>query len=120
MLKLLALLIGIAHGQAVSTNPNSYIVFPTLAQAQARSQQQCQQAGCDGKFTIYWWNVVPLNDGTAAVEIQPSGLYAKTTPIPACAVGCGLTAGEQLQLQTATQLGTKLPSTGTLTVSPQP
>jgi hypothetical protein len=116
MLKLLALLIGLAHAQSVSVNPNSYIVFPTLAQAQARSQAQCAALGCDGKFTVFWWNVVPLTDGTAAVEIQPSGTFSTATAAGPCKTSCGLTANEQSQLQTATQLGTKLPAANSVSV----
>ena len=112
MSKLFAfLIISIAHAQAITVNPSNYLVFPTFAQAQARSQQQCQ-AVCDpgDKVTKYWWNVVPLTDGTAAVEIQPSGYYGKSVIVGPCAVGCGLTTIEQSQLQTATQLGNKLPA----------
>jgi hypothetical protein len=101
-------MLNFAFGQAV--NLNTYLVFPTFAQAQARSQQQCQALNCD-PTTIWWWNVVQLTNGTAAVEIQPSGFYSATDTLSVgpCAVGCGLTAAEQSALQTAAQLGSLLP-----------
>lgn len=106
MLKLLAFLISIVHAQ----DANSYLVLPTPAQAQTRSQQQCQTLGCDGVRTKYWWTVQPLTDSTAAVVILPSGIYGlAANGVGPCAVGCGLTPLEQSAVVTATTLGTRLP-----------
>lgn len=35
----------------------SYLVFSSLAAAQARSAQQAAANGCDGVLTKYWWQV---------------------------------------------------------------
>ena len=124
MLKLLALLFTITAAHAQAINTNTYLIFPTQAAALARSQQQCVTLKCDGVKTIYWWNVIgPLNAGTAgstvvaagsyAVEIQAVGPFAKTTNAikgTPCAVGCGLTIGEQGQLVTGTQLAPLVPT----------
>jgi hypothetical protein len=68
--------------QAQTPNPNSYLVHPNLAAALARSASQCAVLGCDGIGTKYWWNVIPLTDGTAAIEIQPSGPFGETHTNP--------------------------------------
>lgn len=107
MLKILALAIGAAYAQA---NLNLYLTFPTLAQAHARSKQACQQYGCDGRLTREWWAVVPLTNGTAALEIQNVGIYGKTAVIGPCAVGCGLTPAEQSSLKMVAQMGSLLPN----------
>lgn len=106
MLKLIALLVGVAHAQA---NLNLYMTFPTLAQAHARSQQACVQYACNG-VTTEWWAVVPLTDGTAALEIQNTGIYGKTAVVGPCAVGCGLTPAEQASLKAVFQMGSLLPN----------
>lgn len=106
MIKLLALLIGVAHAQA---NLNLYMVFPTLAQAHTRSQQACVQYGCTG-VTREWWAVVPLTDGTAALEIRNTGIYSKTAVVGPCAVGCGLTPAEQASLKPVFQMSGLLPN----------
>lgn len=115
MLKLLALFIGVAQAQV---NLNLDMVFPTAGQAHARSQQACAQYGCDGVLTREWWSVVPLTDGTFALEIQNTGIYGKTATVGPCAVGCGLTPAEQASLKTAFQLATKLPNP--ITYDPAP
>jgi hypothetical protein len=95
----------IARRQPVE--PLSYLVEPTVVAAQARSQQQCAALGCDGVHSIYWWAVVSLTDGTAAVVIEASGPYSASTTV-ASKTG-GLTAAEIVQLKTAVQLGPLLP-----------
>lgn len=55
---------------------NTYLILPDLATALTRSEQQCIALGCDGKQTKYWWNVIPLKDGTAAIEVQADGPLA--------------------------------------------
>jgi hypothetical protein len=73
-----------------------------LAAAKARSQQQCVALGCDGVHTVYWWSVVSLADGTAAVVIDATGPYsARTTAGTKIA---GLSDGEIGALKTAAQL----------------
>jgi len=57
--------------------------------------------------SIYWWAVVSLTDGTAAVVIEASGPYSASTTV-ASKTG-GLTAAEIVQLKTAVQLGPLLP-----------
>lgn len=115
MLKLLTLLISVASAQVV--NLNLYLVLPDMPTALARSQTQCQALGCDGVFTKYWWNVIQLTDGTAAVEIHPNGVFGKTIGgIGPCAVGCGLTPAEQAALKTAAQLGSLIPTSNAVTL----
>jgi hypothetical protein len=106
----------------VGANANTYILFPSLAAAQTRSQQMCASFGtakCDGTNTIYWWNLVgPLTAGTAgatpvtagsyAVEIQANGPFAANPVVGPCAV-CGLTPGEKTSAVTAPQLAPLLP-----------
>jgi hypothetical protein len=106
---LLMLVAAAAHGQVVvSQGAPSYLVFPTQAQAMARSQQQCQTLGCDGVKTIYWWNVVSLSNGSWAVQIQPSAPFgASVTVGPDTA---GLSTAEAAALLTAAQLGSLLPA----------
>jgi hypothetical protein len=104
---LAVIIIGIANAQAV--NLHSYLVFPTLTQAHTRSAQACTQYVCK-PGTREWWSVVALTDGTAAVQIEPSGIYGKTASVGPCAVGCGLTPAEQSALKTAVQMGTLLPN----------
>lgn len=115
MLKLFALLIGVAHAQA---NLNLYMVFPTLAQAHTRSQQACAQYGCVAPNTREWWAVVPLTDGTAALEIRNVGIYGKTAIVGPCAVGCGLTPAEQASLKPVFQMSGLLPNP--ITYDPAP
>jgi hypothetical protein len=97
----------------IGTLKASYLVEPTLTAAKARSQQQCAALGCDGVRTIYWWPVVALTDGTAAVVIQASGPYSAKLTLGARTTG--LTDAEIAALQTAAQLGALLPA-----IQPQP
>lgn len=76
----------------------SYLVEPSLSDAQARSQQQCLARGCDGVQTVYWWRAITLTNGQGALVIAPSGDYG-----PA-----GLTASESAALQAASQIGSLL------------
>jgi hypothetical protein len=104
MLKLFALIIGLANAQTVDMS--KYFVMANVVSAKARSQAQCNSLGCDHTRSTFWWEVVPLTDGTAAVRVQSSGVYGNAATIGPCAVGCGLTPAEILTLQTAAQLGT--------------
>lgn len=84
---------------------DSYLVYPNLVGAQARSQSQCQANGCDGVHTIYWWNVIggpaalggwmPPDAASAAIVVD-SAYYAQQ----------GLTTAEQALIQTPAQLTT--------------
>lgn len=48
----------------------SYLIFPDLASAQARSQQQAQAKGCAGT-TDYWWaQIVNPSTNQAALVIE--------------------------------------------------
>lgn len=107
MLKLLAMLIGAAHAQAVDLN--TYLVFSTPAAAILRSQQMCTAVSCVAPNTRCWWNMLQLSDGRGALQVQPNGPYSKSAiGVTACAVGCGLAAGEQSRLVTAASLGAAL------------
>lgn len=115
MLKLLALLISLAGAQEA---PPSYLVFPTPAEAIARTEAQCVQYGCTGT-TDYWWAVQELTDGTAALVIQASGPYGPSANIGPCTANCGLTAAEVTALKSAADLGTRLPDPSTpMTLAP--
>jgi hypothetical protein len=105
----LVLFPSVAFAQAVQTS-TTYLVLPTLQGAQARSQTQCAEVGCDGVQTIYWWEVDALTDGTAAIAIQPSGPYGKMAVAKACAAGCGLSPSEIAATVSAASLGGLLPS----------
>jgi len=95
--------------QALPTaHSRSYLVEPTLAAAQDRSRQQCKAFGCDGVHTVYWWRVLSLSDGTAAVVIQDSGPFSASTTV--AGKTAGLTANEIAALKTAQQLGSLLPT----------
>jgi len=105
----------------VLSSANTYLIYATQALAQARSQTQCGQVGCDCVKTIYWWNVIgPTNAGTIsataiaagsyALEVQPGGYFGATVShVGPCAVGCGLSTVEQGSLVTAAQLVTVMP-----------
>lgn len=108
---LTALLVSTAIAQVVDLN--SYLTFPTPQIASQRSQLMCMAVNCR-PGTRCWWSVNVLSDGTAALQIQPSGFYGKTTTVAACAVGCGLTTTEQGLLKTAPQLGSNLTSSSVL------
>lgn len=91
------------------SSSNSYLPLASVVAAQSRAAQMCVALGCTGN-TIYWWGVQPTTDGAASVVIGPTGTaYGPTTTIGPCAVGCGLSSTEQAALQTAAQMGTKLP-----------
>lgn len=88
----------------------SYLVFPDLALAEARSHQQAVAMGCTGE-TEYWWSIIapdldpqsfngvtppadnPTN-GQAALAIQDAGDYGPS----------GLTSAEQVALLTSAQM----------------
>lgn len=105
----------VAFASAQTLDPNNtYLVFDTLPAAQARSQQQCAVIKCDGVNTVYWWGVIgPLKagtiggltvkDGSYAIEVQPSGFFAKTVTVNK--ITGTMTAPEQSALVTGTQLG---------------
>lgn len=55
----------------------SYLIFPDLASAEARSQQQAQAKGCAGT-TDYWWAQIvnPVTNQAALViedAVRPDG-----------------------------------------------
>ena len=91
---------------------NSYLVFPSLAAAQARSAAQATANGCDGMLTKYWWQVgggsthesgIVPPDALSAVLITDGTFYGTQ----------GLTTAElaSLQLSAAlTALGWTLPA----------
>ena len=92
---------------ALPASAQSYLVEPTLAAAQTRSQQQCTILACDGVKTIYWWYVQPLTNGTAAIQINTSGLYGVTTTIKSSTAG--LSPAEILALVSAASIAPLLP-----------
>jgi hypothetical protein len=53
----------------------SYLTFPDLSSAQARSAQRALALGCDGVTTEYWWPIVALANGGAALVIAEDGDY---------------------------------------------
>lgn len=117
MLKLIGLLVGAAMAQT-ATSP-SYLIFPSLAACQARSQQMCQAMGCDGVHSIYWWACIPLNAGTIGPTAVPAGSYAMRVEANGrfgvsssnlVSNGTqGLTVQEQSQLNTATDVNPLIP-----------
>ena len=92
---------------------DSYLVFASLAAAQARSAQQATANGCDGVLTKYWWSfgggasgiggIVPPTALAGAVVLGPLAPYDETY----------LTATEKAAVQTEaalTALGWKFPN----------
>ena len=50
----------------------SWLVFPTVAAAQARSAAECKARGC-GPGTLYWWHVEPNpQTGEGAIRLEPA------------------------------------------------
>lgn len=104
-----------------------YLPQPAMTDCQARSAAQCQALGCDGVHTTYWWACQSLTaaDGsgnTAAIITTPGDpYYDATTPhavlvknigqpgFHVAVAATGLSAAEQAQIKTPTQLGTLLP-----------
>ncbi len=87
---------------------NKYLVFGTLAAAQARSSQQCIALHCDGVQTVYWWPVVSTTTG-GAVQIRPGDPYFDVTTTNKVATA-GLTAPEQSALVPATSASLPIPA----------
>jgi hypothetical protein len=92
---------------------STYLPQPSVAAAQARSNQQALALGCDGITSVYWWPVQPLTDGTATLVITPGTAQDVVTSTKKV-LNVGLTAQEQSTIQTRAQLGTKLSSIVTL------
>lgn len=60
---------------------DQYLVLPDLKTAQDRSAVMCVAMGCDGIHTKWWWPVIELKDGTAAVVVgDDKTAYAATHP----------------------------------------
>jgi hypothetical protein len=57
---------------------DTFLIFPNLAAAQARSQQLATRLGCDGVNTVFWYAQIQLTDGTAALVINASGDFDST------------------------------------------
>jgi hypothetical protein len=91
-----------------------YLPQPTLAAAQARSNQQALALNCDGVRTKYWWSVQAYaapdtNGNMAAIVINTGTAFDVTATNAKVAVPTGLTAPEQATLQTAPQVASLLP-----------
>jgi hypothetical protein len=91
-----------------------YLPQPTLAAAQARSNQQALALGCDGVRTKYWWAVQAYstpdtNGNMAAIIINTGTAFGMTTTNAKVAVPTGLTVPEQATLQTVAQVAPLLP-----------
>lgn len=98
----------------ISVDGTKYLVFATLAAAQARSQQQCQALGCDGVQTVFWWSVIPLTGGGGAIQIRPGDpcfdkIYAVGCGHAGSGAGTGMTTTEQSALAPATSVALPLP-----------
>lgn len=99
----------------ISVDGTKYLVFPTLAAAQARSQQQCAALGCDGVRTVFWWPVIALTGGGGAVQIRPGDPCFDKTYTAGCGSagsgpGTGMTTTEQSALAPATSVALPLPT----------
>lgn len=108
--------VAVPAGFSVTIDGNKYLVFSTLAAAQARSAQQCTTLHCDGVHTIYWWPVVPTTTG-GAVQIRPGDPCFDATPKTTGACGppssyaaATLTAPEQAALLPATSASLPVPA----------
>ena len=86
----------------VTPDPATYLTFATPALALARSQAECAARGCDGKHTVYWWPIMTLSDGTAAIIVAPSNDANR----PATAT---LSAAETQAVTNAMALGSLIP-----------
>lgn len=66
----------------VSANAaDTYLVLPDVPSALARSEDQCLTLKCNDTTTKYWWPVITLKDGTAAVIIKDAGPFSKSTSV---------------------------------------
>jgi len=86
---------------------STYLIFPSIAAAQAASNSQASALGCDGITTKYWWAVQPLTDGTCALVINPGTQF--DTDVTVGKLTAGLTAGQKSAIINAVTAGTKLP-----------
>lgn len=57
------------HGTSCAQQ-QSYLLFSSPKEALTRSEQQCIVLKCDGVGTKYWWPVITLKDGTAAIAVD--------------------------------------------------
>lgn len=101
---------------SVTIDGNKYLVFSTLAAAQARSSQQCTVLHCDGVHTVYWWPVVSTTTG-GAIQIRPGDPCFDATPQttgacgpPASYAGATLTTAEKSALVPATSASLPIPA----------
>lgn len=104
---------------SVTIDGNKYLVFGTLAAAQARSAQQCTTLHCDGVHTVYWWPVVPTTTG-GAIQVRPGDSCFDATPKatgacgpPSTYAGATLTGAEQAALVAATSASLPTPTSVT-------
>ena len=109
---------------ALVADGNKYLVFSTMAAAQARAQQQCTTLVCDGTQTVYWWDVEPTAAGGGAVRVTPSDpcfdyhVPPNAVPVTPCTAlglahaGNGLTTTEQAALVTSVAAGLVPPLPG--------
>lgn len=101
---------------SVTIDGNKYLVFSTLAAAQARSAQQCTALHCDGVHTIYWWPVVSTTTG-GAIQVRPGDPCFDATPKatgacgpPSAYASATLTGAEQSALVAATSASLPTPT----------
>lgn len=87
-----------------------YAVFPNMAQAQAKSAQAAQQLGCDGVNTRYWWQIIPLNDGSAAVVLDLDDPMFGTDITLKNGKTINLNTAEKAALKTEAQMAGLLPN----------
>jgi hypothetical protein len=111
---------------AIVLDGHKYLVFSTLAAAQARSQTQALALGCDGVQTDYWWPVVPTATG-GAVRTAPGDPCYDAVIAAACGITkshpgatavTGLTPTEQTELVTAPNAGFAAPTISGAVVTP--
>lgn len=115
----------IAFSALLLTTPaiaDSYLVFPSQTECQARDNEQATALGSNST-TPYWWGCVgPLSAGTIdgqtisagsyALDIQDSGPYGLTTSNAVSGGTVGLSSTEQSELIPAADLAPLMPSEG--------
>jgi hypothetical protein len=121
MLKRLIILAAILSAFQAVAQTSEYVIYPSLAACQARSQSQCASLSCDGTYTRFWWSCTgPLQPGLVgpnavtnqsyALTIQPGTPFDTTTNNLVSNGTVGLNATEVNKIEPASAMANVLPS----------
>jgi len=121
MLKRLIILAAILSAFQALAQTSEYVIYPSQAACQARTQTQCAALKCDGVKTVWWWGCTgPLQSGTVGPNIVTNASYALTiqpgTPFDTTDQNLvsngtvGLNATETNKIEPASAMANVLPS----------